>query len=71
MSKNHFYIIYPQVGIKIKSMLNSPKIKVFVYSFCGTWRKENNEYVLTSINWQNSEGNVISNDKFLSIVLAS
>lgn len=70
-NENHFFINYPRKGMKIKSMFNSPKIEVLGFVFCGTWKKYNNEYILTSPNWQDKKGNVISNEQFLSLVLTS
>ena len=60
----------PEIGMRIKCISNSPRLESHGYVFCGTWKGENGEYVLISQNWQNKKtGEVISNDKFLSLVL--
>ena len=61
----------PEIGMKIKCISNSPRLESHGYVFCGTWKGIGKvEYILISQNWQNKKtGEVISNDKFLSLVL--
>ena len=61
----------PEIGMKIKCISNSPRLESHGYVFCGTWKGiGKGEYILISQNWQNKKtGEVISNDKFLSLVL--
>jgi len=63
----------PEIGMKIKCISNSPKLESHGYIFCGTWKGiGKGEYILISQNWQNKKnGEVISNEKFLSIALTS
>ena len=68
---NPFIINFPQAGFKIKTMSNSPRIECYGYTFCGTWKGQDGEYVLVSPNWQDRNGLVISNEQFLSLVLTS
>jgi hypothetical protein len=70
-NEDHFYISYPQEGMKIKTMLQAPSINVLGYTSCGTWKKENGEYILIAMNWQDKKGNIISNEVFLSLALTS
>jgi hypothetical protein len=68
---NPFLINFPQEGMKIKTMSNSPRIECYGYTFCGTWKGQDGEYDLVSPNWQDRNGLVISNEEFLSLVLTS
>lgn len=68
---NPFFVNFPQKGFRIKTMSNSPRIECHGFTFCGTWKGDNGEYVLVSPNWQDRNGLVISNEDFLSIVLTS
>ncbi len=69
--KDIFLINYPRIGMRIKSIIDSPSIEIHGYYFCGTWGKNNGEYELTSINWQHKNGSIISNDDFLSLAMTS
>ena len=68
---NPFLINFPQEGMKIKTMSNPPRIECYGYTFCGTWKGQDGEYVLVSPTWQDRNGLVISNEQFLSLVLTS
>ena len=63
----------PEIGMIIKCISNSPRLESHGYVFCGTWKGiGKGEYILISQNWQNKKnGEVISNEKFLSIAITS
>ena len=63
----------PEIGMIIKCISNSPRLESHGYVFCGTWKGiGKGEYILISKNWQNKKnGEVISNEKFLSIAITS
>jgi hypothetical protein len=54
----------PFIGMKIKSIVNSPKIELQNYCFAGTWKHCSNGYELIGIKWQNKKtGEIISNEQ--------
>lgn len=72
-NSNYFFNFkIPQTGMSINSMHNSPRLESHGYVFCGTWKKENENYILISVNWQNKKTcKIISNDEFLNLALIS
>jgi len=57
----------PFIGMKIKSIANSPKIELQNYCFDGTWENCSNGYKLIGIKWQNKKtGEIITNEQMFN-----
>jgi len=60
----------PKIGLKIKSILDSPNVKINDHVFCGTWLGGvNTYYELIGITWQNVKTGVcLTNEEFLNML---